>query len=104
MEFVIFWLICAGVTAAIASSKGRSGFGWFLIGALIGIFGIILIACLPSLKGRPGNTYYDPETRTIGAPPTSTRRIKSCPQCAEEVLADAKICRFCRHEFASART
>jgi uncharacterized paraquat-inducible protein A len=25
--------------------------------------------------------------------------LKQCPDCAESVKADAKICRFCRHEF-----
>jgi hypothetical protein len=28
--------------------------------------------------------------------------MKKCPQCAEMVQGEAKICRFCRHEFASA--
>jgi hypothetical protein len=32
------------------------------------------------------------------------RPTKRCPDCAEEVLADARICRFCRHEFWPART
>jgi hypothetical protein len=26
---------------------------------------------------------------------------KVCPDCAETVLADARVCRFCRHEFAA---
>jgi predicted amidophosphoribosyltransferase len=27
--------------------------------------------------------------------------MKTCPDCAEEVQEDARICRFCRHEFPS---
>ncbi|MFC3322154.1 zinc ribbon domain-containing protein [Mesorhizobium cantuariense] len=29
--------------------------------------------------------------------------MKKCPDCADDVKADAKICRFCRHDFTSAR-
>ena len=36
------------------------------------------------------------------APAPDTRPTKRCPDCAETVLADARICRFCRHEFKSA--
>ena len=26
--------------------------------------------------------------------------MKPCPDCAEDVKADARVCRYCRHEFA----
>jgi len=29
----------------------------------------------------------------------TTRATKRCPDCAEEVMAEARVCRFCRHEF-----
>lgn len=96
MEFLIFWMICAAVTAVIASSKGRSGFGWFLIGALIGIFGLILVACLPSLKPR-AQRWAEPNV----AQTPFDRGMKVCPDCAEEVKLDARVCRFCRHDFAA---
>lgn len=43
-----FWLVCGVVMAIIAGSKGRNAFGWFFVGLLLSILGIILIACLPA--------------------------------------------------------
>jgi len=40
---IIFGIVCA----SIASSKNRSSFGWFIIGALTGIIGLIIIIALP---------------------------------------------------------
>jgi hypothetical protein len=31
------------------------------------------------------------------------REEKTCPDCAEQVLAQARLCRFCGHRFASAK-
>ena len=40
---VIVWLACAFGCAAIASSKNKSSFGWFWLGLLLGIIGILII-------------------------------------------------------------
>ena len=42
MGFVIVWILFGIVTAVAASNKGRSGWGWFFIGVLLGPFGLIL--------------------------------------------------------------
>ena len=47
---LIFWLLCAITTAVIASSKGRSGFAWFFIGFIGGIFGLIAVCAMPAIK------------------------------------------------------
>jgi hypothetical protein len=54
MTFFFIWLVCAIVAGVIASSRGRSGFGWFLLGCIIGIFAVILVAILPSKKEPAG--------------------------------------------------
>jgi hypothetical protein len=47
IEVIVFWLMCGVVTAIIAGAKNRNPIGWFLIGSLISIFGIILVCALP---------------------------------------------------------
>lgn len=49
MELIIAWLFFAVIVGAIAGSKGRSGFGWFLLAILIspliaGIFVLLMPA------------------------------------------------------------
>lgn len=47
IQLVIF-IICGSICSAIASSKGRNVVGWFF-GGLLGLIGIIIVACLPNL-------------------------------------------------------
>ena len=51
MEFLIFWLLFAAFSTALAVSKNRSGLGWFLIGFLFGPFGL-LVAAFPALPEK----------------------------------------------------
>lgn len=43
---IIVWLICAGVGAAITSSKNRGAGEGLVIGGLLGILGVIITLCL----------------------------------------------------------
>lgn len=53
MEFLIFfWAMCAIASAVIANSKGRSGFAWFLLGFIFGIFGLIMVCAMPALRRK----------------------------------------------------
>lgn len=81
MEMVIFWLVCAFFCSAIAVSKGRHGFGWFLLGLCFSIFALIAILIAPSLKTPPGA-------------PTPETHVR-CPDCKELVLKEASVCKHC---------
>lgn len=52
---VVAAFICAVFTAVVASSKGRSGIGWFVAGLLFNIFALIAVAGMPPLtaENRP---------------------------------------------------
>ena len=47
---LLVWIVMGIMTAVIAGAKNRNWFGWLLIGLLFGIFGLILIACMPKLE------------------------------------------------------
>jgi len=76
MEYVILWIVCGIGAAAIASSKGRSVFGWLIGGFLLGPIGLLIVG----LMGKP-------------APDEST--LRKCPHCAEMILKEAKVCKHC---------
>jgi hypothetical protein len=83
MELFFFWLIFAIVVGAVASARGRSGPGWFLLSMIISpLLGVILVALLPSRRGEPT---YDTHVK--------------CEMCAELVLREARKCKHCGHVF-----
>jgi len=48
MLIIFIMLIGGTLTAAIASSKGRSGLTWFILGALLPLPGVIAACCVKS--------------------------------------------------------
>ncbi len=70
----IVWFASAFGAAAIARRKGEKTTFAFMIGLLLGPLALIAAALAP--------------------------RAKKCPACAESVKRDAKICRYCGHEFS----
>jgi hypothetical protein len=51
MEIFIFWLVFAFLVGIAASSRGRSGAGWFILAVIISpLLGILFVLVLPNLK------------------------------------------------------
>lgn len=85
MELVFGWLAFSVVAGVIASSKGRSGFGYFCLSLVLSpLIGIILAVALP----RVGDAAREP-----GAPTPETH--VRCPDCRELVLSEARVCKHC---------
>lgn len=76
-------LILSFVVANIAVEKGRSyaGFFWlsFLLSFLIGL--LVVLASQPITKNQLGDV--------------DSRLLVKCPMCAEQILAEAKVCKHC---------
>lgn len=56
--FIVVWILCAITSAVIAHNKGRNGGLWFFIGLVMGIFAVIIVACISredNANKRPPN-------------------------------------------------
>ncbi|WP_082951022.1 zinc ribbon domain-containing protein [Mycobacterium mantenii] len=119
----MLWLFCAAIGAAIAKSKNRNWTEGLLLGGLLGVLGVIielfLRAQAPGLP--PSGWYPDPEgsgserfwngkewtdfaprpmhSSTPQTPDVVRGPTKKCPDCAETILAAAKVCKHCGYRF-----
>lgn len=75
------------VSGLIARSKGYSMGLWWLYGLFLPIFAI------------PHALILRPDSRSLRRQQIASGK-KECPECAELVLAQANVCRFCGHKFA----
>ena len=80
----LFWLGLAIVVGVAGDTRGRNGFGWFILAIVISplLAGLLLIA-LPRLENR---------SAMADAP------MKKCPYCAQMIPAEALVCHLCRRE------
>lgn len=86
MEIVLIWFVGAIAVGVGASSRGRSGFGWFILSLLISpLLTLILLLVMPNLAEKAAAEATKPNADT---------HVK-CPDCAELVLKEAKVCKHC---------
>jgi len=52
MALIIIWIGFGVVTALAASSRGRSFFGWLIIGCLTGVFGLIAVLVMNRVEAK----------------------------------------------------
>lgn len=81
---VICWLVLCAAVGFYAAGKGRSGVGIFFLS----LFLSPLVGLVVALAMRP-------DEKKVAA----AQGMKRCPECAEFVQPEAKICRFCQHKF-----
>ena len=92
MEYaIVIWLLFGIVSAVAASTKGRGGCGWFVLGVLLGPFGLILALVV------------SPDQQVIETKSLQSGTMKRCPFCAELIRSSATICRFCGKEPSESR-
>ena len=79
--FLLLWVFFAFLCMAIWSGKGGSSGAGFLLGLLLGIFGLLYVAFARPAPVRP-----------------DVSMLRECPYCKELMRRDASVCPHCQRE------
>ena len=105
------------LSAIIASNKNRSAGGWGALGFLFGLFGFIAAIAVgeaaddkqssrrrssrkkrSSSKRKQNSSGKKQQSTTQGFDPDEHE--KKCPDCAEYIKLEARVCKHCGHRFS----
>ena len=93
IDTLITLTVLGAMVAVAAHVKGYDWFPWFVYGFLVWPVALVHVLLRPHEGWKP--------SPPLPPPPVAPRREpqrRPCPFCAELILPDAKLCRFCNHD------
>lgn len=92
----IIWLGMAIAAAVVAGNKGRNAFGYFVLGLIVPLIGLVIALVISPLERRERALATAPVEN--GPPPDQRKR---CPACAEWIQSAAVKCKHCGADVSS---
>jgi hypothetical protein len=105
---LVLWFVISGGTAALAWAQKNDGtvlavMATLILGFALWYFtiGKKVIARSNAQRVEAAAAKAAASAPVLMAQPLAAPSLKRCPMCAESVQAEARICRYCRHDFGA---
>ena len=90
----------AVLSGIVANKKSRDPVGWGLLGLVFGLLGFIAALVVEEVESEEKQS--SPRRKHSSAPQEfdPDEHEKKCPDCAEYIKLEARVCKHCGHEFS----